>query len=132
MGKKSGTAGTPVEPTEPDTAEDADEADPGKVSTVKAEQAQMKSGKYGSEKVKAHKPASDDAADEKKKSWVEIELKDDKNNPIPGEKFEVKLPDGSVSEGTLDEKGFARIEGFEKGSCQIKFPRMDGESWKKA
>ena len=69
--------------------------------------------------------------EEKKASWIEIELVGEDDEPIPGEKYKITLPDESVAEGTLDEKGFARIEGFEKGSCKVSFPRLDKEAWEK-
>jgi hypothetical protein len=37
-----------------------------------------------------------------------------------------------VADGTLDEKGFARVEGFEPGQCEITFPELDEEAWKDA
>ena len=39
------------------------------------------------------------------------------------------LSDDSVAEGTLDEKGFARVEGFEKGTCKVCLPNLDKEAW---
>ena len=50
---------------------------------------------------------------------------------IPGEKYKITLPDDSVAEGTLDEKGCARVEGFEKGTCKVCFPDLDKEAWEK-
>ena len=34
--------------------------------------------------------------------------------------------------GTLDEKGFARIDGIEPGTCQVCFPDIDEEAWESA
>ena len=141
MGKKSGTAGKAVPPTVPDKSDDADIADPGKVADIKAEQRQTKSGKYGSEKVKPHKPPTEEEEaktidekeeeKEKKTSWIEIELVGEDDEGIPGVKYKITLPDGSVAEGTLDEKGRARVEGFEKGTCKVCFPDLDKEAWEK-
>jgi hypothetical protein len=125
MGKKSGKAGSPVSPAAPDAAEDADIADPGKMAEIKAEQLEKKEGKYGSEQVTPHKP------DEEKTSWIEIEMVGEDDEPIPGEKYKITLPDDSVADGTLDEKGFARVEGFEKGTCKVSFPKLDKEAWEK-
>jgi hypothetical protein len=148
MNKKSGTAGTPVEPTAPVAAHEADKADPGEVEKVKAEQRKTQTGKYGSVKTKPFKPADDDGgagsgagpdpaseaasdakSDEKKLSWIEIELVGEDNKPIPGEKYLVTLPDNTVQEGTLDQNGWARLEGFEDGDCKIAFPDLDEEAW---
>jgi len=145
MGKKSGKAGKAVQPAVPDKAEDADLADPGKVAEIKAEQAKTKSGKYGSQKVRPFKPPAEeeeakaleegkDQTNEEKKeelSWIEIELVGEDDEGIPGEKYRITLPDDSVAEGTLDEKGFARVEGFEKGTCKVTFPQLDKEAWEK-
>ena len=147
---KSGKAGNAVPPAAPKKAEDADLADPGKMAEIKSEQTKTQSGKYGSQQVKPFKPpaeqeskaakefaADDKAAIEKqneqkdKASWIEIELVGEDDEGIPGEKYKITLPDESVSEGTLDEKGFARIEGFEKGTCKVCFPDIDKEAWEK-
>ena len=69
-----------------------------------------------------------------RKTWIEIELVDEADAPVPGMAYRVELPDGSVSEGVLDDKGLARIEGFVKGSgqCKVTFPSLDKEAWDKA
>ncbi len=127
---KSGSAGSAVSPADPAEAKEADVADPGKVEEIKAEQRQTKAGKYGSEKVKPYKPPETKEEKEKKKSWIEIELVDEEKNPVPGERYKITLPDGeTVAEGTLDDKGFARVEGIEQGSCKITFPELDKDAW---
>ena len=133
MGKKSGNAGSPVSPAAPDKVEDADIADPGKIAEIKAEQIEKKEGKYGSTPVKPHKPPTEEEKEEKKEelSWIEIEMVGEDDEPIPGEKYKITLPDDSVAEGTLDEKGAARVEGFEKGTCKVCFPDLDKEAWEK-
>jgi hypothetical protein len=67
----------------------------------------------------------------KELSWIEIELKDEDGKPVAGEAYRVTLPDGSVAEGSTDDKGLARIEGFEPGACDVAFPRLDKDEWKK-
>jgi hypothetical protein len=125
MGKKSGKAGKAVSPAAPTKPEDADIADPGKVDEIKAEQVKTKSGKYGSEKVKPYK------GDEEKTSWIEIEMVDEEDEPVTGERYKITLPDDSVAQGSLDDKGFARIEGIDPGTCKITFPDLDKEAWEK-
>jgi hypothetical protein len=141
MGKKSGKAGNAVPPATPEKVEDADIADPGKVAEIKTEQNKTKSGKYGSQQVKPFKPPAEDEAKaveetkdekekEKKTSWIEIELVGEDDEGIPGEKYRITLPDESVAEGTLDEKGFARVAGFTPGGiCKVSFPDLDGGAW---
>ena len=72
-----------------------------------------------------------DKQNEKKKTWIEIELKDDAGLPIPNERYKLKLPDGSTQEGTLDGDGRARVDGIEEGSAQVSFPDL-GIDWKPA
>jgi len=90
-------------------AEDADVADPGKIAEAQAAQSQSKAGKYGSQKVEPHVASEEDSEDEEK-TWIEIELVDEEDNPVPGEKYKITLPDGKVAQGTLDGKGFARVD----------------------
>jgi len=137
MNKKSGKPGTPVNPAAPSAPHEADVADPGEVDEAKAAQRQTKKGKYGSEKAKPHKSTTQQgdgssgqsSEEEKQTSWIEIELVGEDDKPIPGERYRVTLPDGSVDEGTLDQNGWARVEGFEKGDCQVTFTDLDQEAW---
>ena len=128
MGKKSGKACSAVDPADPDQAEDADIADPGKMAEIKAEQIKNKEGKYGSEQVKPHQPTEEEIEE---KSWIEIEMVDEEDEPVSGEKYSITLPDDSVAEGTLDGNGFARIDGIEPGTCKVTFPKLDAEAWEK-
>ncbi|MEO8131734.1 MAG: hypothetical protein ABJF23_11745 [Bryobacteraceae bacterium] len=66
-----------------------------------------------------------------KKHWVEIAMVDKEGNPLPGQDYEIKLPDGTTVTGSLDEKGTARVEGIDPGNCQIKFPSLDKTVWKR-
>jgi len=132
MNAKSGKAGSALSPSEPKAAEAADAADPGEVEAVKAEQAKAKSGKYGSVQTTAHKPPATQKEKEEKVSWIEIVAVDDKDRPVSGERYKIVLPDGAVAEGTLDNKGFARIDGIPPGSCEVSFPELDKSVWKKA
>jgi hypothetical protein len=130
---KSGKACTLVAPTAPPEAQEADVADPGEVSKLKSEQRQTGKGKYGSVQAKSHKPEEKKKDEEKKTTWIEIELIDEDDNPVPGEQYAITLPDGeTVASGTLDDKGLARVEGIEPGTCKISFPRLDKNAWEKA
>jgi uncharacterized protein (DUF2345 family) len=60
-----------------------------------------------------------------KKDWIEIVLMDDNQQPVAGEPYSIQLPDGSIVEGKLGEDGRARHEGIQKGTCQVKFPRLE-------
>ena len=129
---KSGTAGSAVTPVDPDPAVAADDATPGAVEQIQASAAQTKAGQFGSVKVKPYKPPTSAADKAKKKSWIEIVLVDEEKQPVPGEPYQITLPDGeTVAEGTTDEKGFARVDGMEPGTCKITFPNRDQDAWKK-
>lgn len=127
MQAKSGKKINAVKPGKPGAPEKADEADPGKVEKVKAEQIEAKQGKYG----KVHVPASKPAEDEEKTSWIEFEMVDEDDQPVPGVAYKVKLPDGTESSGHLDGNGFTRIEGIDPGNCEISFPELDKSAWEK-
>jgi len=129
---KSGKAGTAVEPAAPKEAQDADKADPGEVEQIKAEQRKTETGKYGSVKVKPYKPPTTKEEKATKKSWIEIKLLDEDGQPVPGEPYSIKLPDGSVVDGTLDGNGFARVDGIDPGSAEVSFPELDEEGIKPA
>lgn len=59
-----------------------------------------------------------------------IELIDADEQPVPGEPFRVKLPDGSVETGTLDDEGKAYITGIERaGTCKVCFYERDAGAW---
>lgn len=128
MNPLNGKAGTPVDPTAPAAAQEADVADPGEVTKIKAKQMANNEGKYGAEPVKAHQPSEEDVEE---KSWIEIEMVDEADEPVTGERYKIVLPDSSVAEGTLDEKGFARVDGIDPGTCQVSFPDLDKDAWEK-
>jgi hypothetical protein len=64
------------------------------------------------------------------KTWLEIELVDEQGNPVPGEQYTIELPGGAIRLGRLDERGRARIEGLDPGTCNVSFPNLDAPSWK--
>ncbi len=129
MNKKAGKACKYIKPRLPDEPLDADSADPGEVAKAKAKEKETQTGKYGSTKAKPFKeppPGEEDEA--KEKSWIEIALHDQEGEPIAGERYEIKLPDGKIASGSLDGDGHARIKGFDPGRCEVSFPGLDKDA----
>jgi len=118
----SRTAGVLVPVQPPDEALTADNADPGD-----------KSPTYKNEPPASTAPTHNpnEKENKSKKSWIEIELVDDEGKPVPGEAYRVTLPDGStVAEGTLDEKGWARVDNIDPGNCMVTFTKLHKDAWK--
>jgi hypothetical protein len=63
-------------------------------------------------------------------TWLEIALVDDEGQPLPGAKYRMKLPDASIQEGVLDDRGMARVNGIMPGQCTITFPEIDKNEWR--
>jgi type VI secretion system secreted protein VgrG len=141
----SGSAGSavsplaPTDPAEADTANpgenDVPTATPGTLATTSAEEVSPISGSSAPQSPASNAPTHDpnDPENKKKKSWIEIQLNDEEGNPIPGEPYKITLPDGTtIADGTLDNKGFARVDNIDPGTCQVTFPNLDKDAWEPA
>lgn len=121
---KSSVAPAAVSPADPKKAIDADQANPGEMD--------REAGKRQDDSAsgEAYKPPSSQDEREQKISWIEIEMVDQEDQPLPGVPYKITLPDGkTVAQGTLDEKGFARVDYIDPGSCKVTFPTLDQEAW---
>ncbi len=67
-----------------------------------------------------------------KRAWLEIVLRDEQNQPVPGARYRVTLPDGAVKEGNLDRNGSARWDDLDPGACRVSFPDLDAKAWARA
>jgi type VI secretion system secreted protein VgrG len=142
----SGSAGSLVSPLSPTAPTAADTANPGAVTNAPSGTAATQVGTSADTiaptlATRPKKSAASDApthdpnapANQNKKSWIEIVLVGDDGNPVPGEPYRVTLPDGTtVADGTLDEKGYARVENIDPGTCKVTFPNRDKSAWKHA
>ena len=132
----AGSAVSPLSPTDPDIAatanpgqNDVPTAAPGTLATTSASNVSpiVTSPSAGSS-APTHNPNAPENQD--KKHWIEIQLNDDDGNPVPGESYKITLPDGTtVADGTLDDKGHARVANIDPGNCQVTFPNLDKDSW---
>ncbi len=57
----------------------------------------------------------------KYKDWIELQLNDEDGKPIGGAEYEVKLPNGQVRNGKLDQNGTARVENIPPGQVKVFF-----------
>ncbi len=90
------------------------------------------SSKATSDNRPTHKNPPKDAPADPTKTWVEFVLTDASGNPVPGEPYEVELPNKKITTGTTDGEGLVRIEGVDPGNVKVRFPRRDKAAWKKA
>ena len=119
-----------VSPISPIAAMLADHIVPGSEVTYKAQLAAMTPAQQAAAAAAdapTHNPNSEE--NKQKKHWIEIELLDEEGKPAAGERYRVTVPDGTNQEGTLDEKGFARVDGIDPGTCKVTFPELDKEAW---
>jgi len=125
MKPQPGTQVTLVPPSSPGAAAEAVTEEPGAVKSIQVQTQEKKKATF--KPVKFSKPG------EIELTWIELEMVDEEDKGVPGVRYEVTLPDGSVAGGTTDAKGLARIEGFEKGGdCKVTFPDLDQEAWEGA
>jgi len=112
----------------PGAPEEADQAVPGKDVRYGA-------AEKGYEPLEVPTEAAASGAEEvqekEKKSWIEIELVDKQGKPVPRQRYELRLPDGKIKKGVLDDKGQAREAGIDPGDCEVRFPDVECDTWKK-
>jgi len=63
------------------------------------------------------------------RTWIEVQLIGDDDQPVPYEKYAITLPGGTVKEGRLNGEGVVRLEGIPPGICQVTFPALDQDAW---
>lgn len=135
---KQGKLINTVPPAAPDKVHVADNADPGAAGKVKAQELAQQTGKYGETKAPAFKPIK--VMSEKKEAelaaaeqavettWVGIELVDELGDPVCGQKYSIELPDGTISVGTTDAEGKAKVDGFAVGDCKLTL-ELNQQAW---
>lgn len=63
----------------------------------------------------------------KLQDWIEIELKDQDDRPVPDEEYILRLPDGEVRKGRLDANGRKKEEHLPPGRYDVEFPNISDE-----
>ncbi|HZV00719.1 MAG TPA: hypothetical protein VFF73_28650 [Planctomycetota bacterium] len=63
------------------------------------------------------------------KAWVELEILDQDGLPLAGEVYQVRLPDGTVRYGRVDEDGLARVDEIPEGDCVVMLPNVDQDAF---
>jgi len=123
-------------PKTPKKAKDAGKDKAGQIAEVTPLEGEK--GKYnlGSQKVgKAPSDESEETAEEETHK-INIKLKNDENKPVStmpsggSVKFLIKV-EGKTYEGSLDDKGEAEITGLPNQPCDVSFPEIDKNEWKK-
>ena len=127
VGPVTAKASSPAAPKAP---VDADSVEPGKDTTYGGGET-LAEGEVA-EDIEGHEFEPTEV-EEKETSWIEIELVDESDQPVPHERYEITAPDGeTVARGSLNELGQAHRVISEPGTCQISFPNLDQEAWERA
>lgn len=64
--------------------------------------------------------------------WIEVQLVDQTDAPVSGQRFEITLPNGTTRTGMTDAEGVGRVDGiYPPGVCQIAFTELDQDVWEK-
>lgn len=64
--------------------------------------------------------------------WVIVELVGEDDKPVPSQRYEVRLPDGTKRQGRLDLEGRALIDSIpQEGECKFSFLDLDQDAWEK-
>jgi hypothetical protein len=84
-----------------------------------------------SSSTQSRRRAAEPPPPKKEKTWVEFRLVNDEGKPVPGARYKLKITDGSVREGSLDDNGSVRVPSLDPGMCEISFLDYDQREWKR-
>lgn len=62
-------------------------------------------------------------------TWIDVELVDEHDQPVPYRRYRVTASDGRVFEGYVGPAGIARVTGVSPGECKVDFPDLDASAW---
>jgi hypothetical protein len=63
------------------------------------------------------------------RTFIEVQLIGEDQQPITGVNVEITLTGGKVIKKQIGDEGFVRIDGIAAGTCKIYFPDLDQEAW---
>ncbi len=66
------------------------------------------------------------------KTWIAVQLIDDRGDPVPNAAYKITLTDGSVMTGSTDDQGSVRFDEIDPGDCLVSFPEIHAKEWKPA
>ena len=62
--------------------------------------------------------------------WIIVELVGMDDKPVPGQRYEIRLPDGTKRQGRLDLDGRALVDSIPaEGECKFTFLDLDKDAW---
>ena len=128
---KAGAAGSLKAPEVPDAPEEAGKTGAPAAAAAATSVFPGGGGMLQPSPAPAAAPGGQPAEDEKTE-WISIELKSDEGAPVPGERYQIKLPDESIRAGYLDDEGKAKEMVPKGGECKVTFPDLHGDEWKSA
>lgn len=105
---------------------EADEVTPGRDVTYQATPVE---GEQISVERLPQPPAEQQTEEQPEPTWVEFQLLDDLENPVPDEPYVVRLSDGPQQTGTTDAEGMCRFDLPHGQTARISFPNRGDEEW---
>lgn len=130
MSPKDGKTLSPVVPVSPTEPKEAAVADPGAKAEAGTSNKATRKVSPGTTPVGSSSTST--TATDPESHWVSVELVDNAGAPVPNEEYRIKLPDGQIVGGRLNEKGQAKVENVSGGQCEVNFPRLHGDEWSPA
>jgi hypothetical protein len=87
----------------------------------------------GPSPVEPAEPFRPNAMSDEQRSWIEVWLVGENDEPIAGELCEIELANGRIITRKTGHNGLVRIDDIPTpGSCKVCFPGLDDNAWERA